>query len=320
MVSLQNRQTIIAFATLAASIMLVRRIASAFVPSGVQRYFSNLHSFSSHFSTQLLTVVVEKDQRPEFNQLFQAADFYWGTLVTSSIIRGREAEEETAVDKDLEILDVFRNVKIRWKLVFTEVEQFDIEKINTTMQSGRRAYELTFHKEHKDTVLNLYLAYVLEQEKAIKEERRVQRFQKFRNRRWELDATFEHTTNFKTLVMEPQLKKILLDDLNTFMSAQEKYRRIGKAWNRRYLLCGPPGTGKSDLIAAMANHLNYDIYKLDRTDFNIHYIMHHEVPSKSILVFKDIDCDVELLDQEYENGPENYDEHKVRTSTRKVFI
>jgi chaperone BCS1 len=232
MVSLQNRQTIIAFATLAASIMLVRRIASAFVPSGVQRYFSNLHSFSSHFSTQLLTVVVEKDQRPEFNQLFQAADFYWGTLVTSSIIRGREAEEETAVDKDLEILDVFRNVKIRWKLVFTEVEQFDIEKINTTMQSGRRAYELTFHKEHKDTVLNLYLAYVLEQEKAIKEERRVQRFQKFRNRRWELD----------------------------------------------------------------------------------------EVPSKSILVFKDIDCDVELLDQEYENGPENYDEHKVRTSTRQVFI
>ncbi|KAJ6979819.1 hypothetical protein NC653_027836 [Populus alba x Populus x berolinensis] len=118
MVSLQNRQTIIAFATLAASIMLVRRIASAFVPFGVQRYFSNLHSFSSHFSTQLFIVVVEKDQRPEFNQLFPATDFYWGTLVTSSIIRGREAKEEIVVVKDLKILDVFQNVKIRWKLVF----------------------------------------------------------------------------------------------------------------------------------------------------------------------------------------------------------
>ena len=34
---------------------------------------------------------------------------------------------------------------------------------------------------------------------------------------------------------------------------------------RGYLLHGPPGTGKSSMIAAMANHLKYDIYDLELT-------------------------------------------------------
>ncbi|CAK7327674.1 unnamed protein product [Dovyalis caffra] len=290
MLPLQNRQTIIAFATVAASAILVRRIVDAFMPSGVRIYFSSLYSFSSRFSSHLLIVVLEEYKRPEFNQLFQAADSYWGTLVASSIIRDIEAEEETAIDKDHEILDVFQNVQVRWKLVSTKLEQFNSKHKNTTILLDR-TYELTFHKKNKDTVLNMGSS-----------------------REWQLDNTFDHTTTFKTVVMDTKLKKTVLDDLNTFMSAQEMYRSIGKAWNRRYLLCGPPGTGKSRLNAAMANHLNYDVYELDQTDVHIYCLMHRKVPNKSIFVFKDIDCDVELEDQEYVDGPENYGKNKVRTS------
>ena len=35
-----------------------------------------------------------------------------------------------------------------------------------------------------------------------------------------------------------------------------------------YLLCGPPGTGKISLIAAIANLLEFDIY-----DFELHTVV-----------------------------------------------
>nr|GMD22573.1 ATPase, AAA-type, core [Ipomoea batatas] len=60
-------------------------------------------------------------------------------------------------------------------------------------------------------------------------------------------------------------KDELIEDLNNFVEGKEYYKRIGKAWKRGYLLYGPIGTGKSSLIAAMSNYLNYDIYDLDLT-------------------------------------------------------
>jgi mitochondrial chaperone BCS1 len=39
----------------------------------------------------------------------------------------------------------------------------------------------------------------------------------------------------------------------------------GKPWKHGYLLYSPPGTGKSTMTAAMAIHLNYDIYDIELT-------------------------------------------------------
>ncbi|MFS7939033.1 putative ATPase, AAA-type, core, P-loop containing nucleoside triphosphate hydrolase [Helianthus anomalus] len=47
---------------------------------------------------------------------------------------------------------------------------------------------------------------------------------------------------------------------------KDSCRRVGKSWKRGYLLYGLPGTGKSSLIAAMANYLNFDIYDLELAD------------------------------------------------------
>nr|XP_048318667.1 AAA-ATPase At3g50940-like [Ziziphus jujuba var. spinosa] len=50
--------------------------------------------------------------------------------------------------------------------------------------------------------------------------------------------------NFKTLALDSELKKELLEELDNFMNEKEYYQRSGKAWKRGYLLYGPPGTGR----------------------------------------------------------------------------
>ncbi|KAL6960690.1 hypothetical protein U1Q18_038454 [Sarracenia purpurea var. burkii] len=78
-------------------------------------------------------------------------------------------------------------------------------------------------------------------------------------------VVFEHPASFQTLAMDRKKKKGIMDDLVTFSKAKEYYARIGKSWKHWYHLYGCPGTGKSTMVAAMANFLNYDVYDLELT-------------------------------------------------------
>ncbi|KAG4958784.1 hypothetical protein JHK82_035491 [Glycine max] len=74
-----------------------------------------------------------------------------------------------------------------------------------------------------------------------------------------------HPLKFETLAMDPKKKEEILNDLVKFKTGGEYYAEVGKAWKRGYLLYDPPGTGKSSMIAAMANFMNYDMYHLELT-------------------------------------------------------
>ena len=78
-------------------------------------------------------------------------------------------------------------------------------------------------------------------------------------------VNFEHPLKFETLAMDPKKKEEILNDLVKFKTGGEYYAEVGKAWKRGYLLYDPPGTGKSSMIAAMANFMNYDMYHLELT-------------------------------------------------------
>ncbi|KAL6996950.1 lyase [Sarracenia purpurea var. burkii] len=70
---------------------------------------------------------------------------------------------------------------------------------------------------------------------------------------------FDHPVMFETLAMEPNKKREIINDLITLSKAKDYYTKIKKVWKHGYLLHGPPGTGKSTMIAAMANLLEYDL-------------------------------------------------------------
>jgi len=110
-------------------------------------------------------------------------------------------------------------------------------------------------------------------------------------------VNFDHPTTFQTLAMEPAKKKAIMDDLDAFRNSGDFYRRAGKPWKRGYLLHGPPGTGKSTMIAAMANYLDYDVYDIELTSVHSNTDLRKlfiETTSKSIIVIEDIDCSLDL--------------------------
>uniref|UniRef100_A0A7N2LTT5 AAA+ ATPase domain-containing protein n=1 Tax=Quercus lobata TaxID=97700 RepID=A0A7N2LTT5_QUELO len=280
-------------ATVAATAMLVRSIAYDYIPNDIHRYLSShLHNLSRLFSTRF-TIVIEEFQGLSKNQMFDAAE-------------------------------------MNWNLVCTQVEPSNcrnqnMSDLNATLRSEVRSYELSFHKRHKDKVLSSYLPYILRRAKSIRDECKTVKLRTVIAYRscWDPNAVnLNHPMTFKTLAMDSELKKELMEDLNNFLNGKEYYKRIGKAWKRGYLLYGPPGTGKSSLIAAMANYLNFDIYDLDLSEVRYNTelrLLLLSMPSRSILVIEDIDCSIKLENRENEND-RNTGNNKMTLSGLLNFI
>ncbi|KAG5512890.1 hypothetical protein RHGRI_038714 [Rhododendron griersonianum] len=75
----------------------------------------------------------------------------------------------------------------------------------------------------------------------------------------------EERTTLEELGMDPENEGIISDLLRFVRDKEEFFRKPGKDWKRGYLFCDSPGTDRLNLIAAMANFLEFDIYHLDLT-------------------------------------------------------
>ncbi|KAH7532593.1 AAA-ATPase ASD, mitochondrial [Ziziphus jujuba] len=197
-----------------------------------------------------------------------------------------------SMDDYEEVTDEYNGIKLWWTS-----GKHSIEGSGTTVEN--RYYKLNFHKRHRDLIVGPYLQHVLKEGKAINVKNR-QRKLYTNNGFWWNHVVFEHPATFRTLAMESEKKKEIIDDLITFSQSEDFYASIGRAWKRGYLLYGPPGTGKSTMIAAMANLLHYDIYDLELTAVKSNRDLRRlliETSSKSIIVIEDIDCSLDLTGQ-----------------------
>lgn len=84
----------------------------------------------------------------------------------------------------------------------------------------------------------------------------------------------------------------LLEDLQSFLTAEEDYVRRGMPYHRGYLLHGPPGTGKTSVVKALASHFGLDLWYAPLGDLtkdgNLLSAISN-VDSRSILLLEDID-------------------------------
>jgi chaperone BCS1 len=98
-----------------------------------------------------------------------------------------------------------------------------------------------------------------------------------------------------TIDMNEDVKSDIIRDAEYYYSEQSRqfFADCGIPYRRGYLFFGPPGTGKSSFSAALAGHLQCDIYHInlasgDFSDGNLHRLF-LALPRKCIVVIEDID-------------------------------
>ncbi len=94
------------------------------------------------------------------------------------------------------------------------------------------------------------------------------------------------------MILKAGEKEGLVQDIEQFKAAQQRYRKLGVPYHRGYLFYGPPGSGKTSIVSALAGHFGISIYAINLTDFNDKSLLKaiNDVPTKSLILFEDIDC------------------------------
>ncbi|CAO2147518.1 unnamed protein product [Urochloa humidicola] len=252
------------------------------------------------------------EERFRRNKMFDAVSTYLRStcLDVASKLKaevGNKSKDNPVIslDENQEVVDNFEGVRMWWKLCPKSTKRKGGAVISLVTGADPdeepRCYRLVFHKRHRKLVLDSYLPSVVRRWRELTAENRQRllftNYSREGKSYW-IDVPYNPPATFDMLAMDHNKKVEIMEDLKAFREAKEYHSRVGKAWKRGYLLHGPPGTGKSTMIGAMANFLGYDVYDLDLTSIKDNAELRKlflDTTDKSIIVIEDIDAiEVEL--------------------------
>ena len=250
--------------------------------------------------------------------------------------------------KKLDIFMVFQNKHFTIdKNIFvkTEIEKEDSndEKIKTKTDKiiiyiYSYVYSLCYLKNYIDQITDKYLL-------SIKENRLNKKFIYFLEKLkcnddeskldcWREDF-FESARTFNNIFFDG--KKELISKIDFFLKNRNWYYEKGIPYSLGIGLHGPPGTGKTSFIKALANYTERHLIvislkmiktksQLEQFFFENTYNANNEKNSisfdKKIIVFEDIDCigDIILDRSKNKNNKSNYQPKKINVKSNNVKI
>ncbi len=121
---------------------------------------------------------------------------------------------------------------------------------------------------------------------------------------WIKRSDLPERTLGSVILKEGQAEK-LVKDLEVFLASEEKYDRASQPWHRGYLFHGEPGTGKTSVARALANHFGIPMYYLPLADLEKDADLMSlvtDIDPKSILLLEDVDVYHAATERNDEDG------------------
>ncbi|CAL9248255.1 unnamed protein product, partial [Arabidopsis halleri] len=320
-----------------ASLMFLWPMYKQFVPYQVREYLENtLQKYLDKFFGNDSNFVYIRF--PEYtgeglskSRAYDEIRNYLSSISTTRAKRLKAKESKNSkslvlsLDDNEEVTDVFHGVKVTWSSTVGTKEN------NNSFSNEGRYLTLSFDNQHREMITKTYLDHVLREGKEIALKNRERKlytnnsgsdYSSWREGRWS-NVPFIHPATFETLGMDLDKKEEIKKDLIKFTKGKDYYRKVAKPWKRGYLLFGPPGTGKSTMISAIANFLEYDVYDLELTTVKDNAELKKlmlDTKGKSIVVIEDIDCSLELTGQRNKKNEEDEDEEDEKKKEAEKLL
>lgn len=149
----------------------------------------------------------------------------------------------------------------------------------TTLYSQRHIFEDVFSEAHK-------LAQQFSEGKTIVYHARATSWEKFGEPR--------RKRPLESVILDKGIKERILSDVKDFLGSAKWYYDRGIPYRRGYLLHGPPGSGKSSFIRALAGELDYNIAMLNLserglTDDRLNHLL-TIIPRRTLVLLEDADA------------------------------
>ena len=149
----------------------------------------------------------------------------------------------------------------------------------TTLYSQRHIFEELFTEAHR-------LAQQSNEGKTIVYTSRITSWEKFGEPR--------RKRPMESVILDRGIKERIVADVKHFLSSANWYFDRGIPYRRGYLLHGPPGSGKSSFIQALAGELDYNIAILNLserglTDDRLNYLL-SIIPRRTLVLLEDADA------------------------------
>ncbi|XP_047060851.1 AAA-ATPase At3g50940-like [Lolium rigidum] len=303
--------------------MLLRRLISDILPGTALGGLLLLPPASARRHV----VLIEEFDGALYNRVFLAARAYVSTLLAAapsvplmkaSLPRGAGAEQVLlAMRPGTAVVDAFGGADLTWRLS----RKHDGSRRRAAAEDAREVFKLSFEARHKDMVLGSYLPAVMARAEAMSQEQRQSKLYSNEWGKWRT-VRLRNASTLATVAMDGALREAVVEDLDRFLTRKEYYRQTGRAWKRGYLIHGPPGTGKSSLVAAISNHLHFDVYDLDiggvRSNTELRKLL-IRMKNRSILLVEDVDCALTTAPRRDANG-EGPDGSSPASKNHKVTL